>query len=441
MFRHLILCNFGAGSRVLVPPPAGFTWTPPFSVYRSGSVFDVGTFDVEDYTPTGKAYYVDAVNGNEANDGLTPGTALKRVRTALTKADIKICYIAPGVYPYYRVAGQAGGWDNYALQKSVAIRRYGAGKVILSLHEANTSWAISAGQTFTYESTRTTAITDVRDASLVDANDGGYRNLTVRASIALVEANAGSWYDDGSKIYIRTHDDRAPDSDIRPYMGSIGNGYIAGHATVDVICYLENIEFHGGQYCLRPTSIAGPRTPTVYLKNCSFKYSNAAGLLDYGGITYSDTCLAECNKSDGFSANSYNSAETFMAEINCIGRWNGYYNTQTTTNGSTAHNASRVIRVNGLYHHSKGPNIHDVQQVQSWNLGCTAYDSIAGLDPLQSALACGYNGVDITEMWFDHCKPTNTVALADLYTDDASISYLRAFAGTDFLGSGTRQAY
>lgn len=433
---------FALGQNVFVP--SGFGWTPPFPIYHAGHRFDTPGWEINSYAPTGQAYYV-ATDGDEANDGLTPATPFKRVRTALAKADIKECWIKAGIYPYYRSVGQCGGWDNYALAKSVAVRKYGTGSVILSLHEADLVWALSGGTVATYEAVRTTAITDVRDSSMSDVPYGGYKYLTKRASVALVDANPGSWYDDGAKIYIRTHDSRIPDAYILPFMGSIGNGYIIGHATVPVVVFIDGIEFHGGTYGLRPTAIAGvnpSRTPAVYLKDCAFRYSNGAGLLNWGAISYMQNCTAEYNNLDAIDYNSYNSSQALGAEIGCVARWNGVYSALNQINGSTLHDDSRIIRLMGQYYQNKGPNVHDVQTGQSWNLGCLAHDSLAAVAPLNCNFACGYNGVDATEMWLDSCTSYNAGAQADLYVDDVSTLYYRRLTAAGvFTGAGALRAY
>ena len=87
----------GAGSRTAAEAGlAGFTT-------RIDGVADDGVVNLGFHLPAGETagpvLYVDIVNGNDGNDGLSPSTALKTIKTALPKTSLgSIVNVAPGSY-------------------------------------------------------------------------------------------------------------------------------------------------------------------------------------------------------------------------------------------------------------------------------------------------------------------------------------------------------
>ena len=138
--------------RVLtIKPPTGRTWALPFQVMQIGQAITVTNFDISAYAPrapaAGVAYYV-STTGSDANSGLDAEHPLRKVSTALQKADVGEVHIAEGVYS--REAG--GSWTGTEVTRSVAV--YGHGKVILTGHQAGLSWAPDGTLTHTYKATR-----------------------------------------------------------------------------------------------------------------------------------------------------------------------------------------------------------------------------------------------------------------------------------------------
>jgi len=220
--------------------PVGFPWTPPFDIYRSGATFaPVSTFDITDLMPAAtKTYYV-TKTGSDAADGLTWETALRNVYTAVRKADVDRVYIGAGVYD------RVDGWQGQDLIRSCAV--IGVGDVTITCHQPSLSWALTAGQTYTYQVTRASAQWAF-DAGVLNTN-GEYTRYSLQSSIATVEANAGSFWISGTTVYIHTIDNRAPDANVL-VMLSVPTGDAIGNITV----YLENLKFYGGSYPFRHQS-------------------------------------------------------------------------------------------------------------------------------------------------------------------------------------------
>lgn len=377
-----------------IPFPSGWTWkNAPIKIQRYGkrikTNLDVASLKI---TGAGKTYYV-ATTGVNTNDGLSPATALRDIDEAIAKADAQTIYVKAGLYT--RALGTSS--QTYANKKFNVIG-YG-GSVIITTHDVLT-YALTEGQAHTYESART-LVGSVMDNATKDAY-GEPTLLVLRESIADVEANPGSWYHDGAKVYVHTHDSRSPDGNNRfPDIWAcliVNNISITGNSEV----YLENLSFYGGSV-LKLDSAAITDTPKVYGKNC--KFMNADSVTPFNGVNVNggalcifQNCVAAGNGYDGFNYHTQHSIIPYAIEINCVGRGNG---DGSADNGSTMHDGGKIIRINGEYHDNSGPNMIDVNAgTESWNLGCTAYHKITPLSTNNFAVG---QATGAAKMWLDSC--------------------------------------
>lgn len=347
----------------VIPKPAGLNWAPPFYFYQD---LTTGAFrasvDIGKLQKTGKTYYVSNSGSNTANDGLTPEKAFRTVAKALSMADADMILVQPGTYlrNYCQITG---------LNKEVTIKANG-GPVIFSMHDALT-WTVETGAA--YKAARS-GVGDVYDAAVLDEN-GDYTHYKKVASAAAVATTAGSWYADGTNVFVRTLDGRAPDDNIRVFL-NVKNAEVVGAAKV----HFEGITFEGGQSVLQITAESATKYPTVYGKNCKFKYGTLNNAVtSQGADTYFQNCEAAQGFRDGFNYHEYfRKCRSF--EIDCIGRHNGMDPADNTCNGSTSHDGSTVVRVNGQYYGNHGPNVVDVNGCHSWNIGVMAFESTASVD-------------------------------------------------------------
>lgn len=386
-----------------IKPPSNLGYTPPFKVYQDD--FGIYTdYTIEKYKNTGGTSYYVSNSGSDSNNGLTWATAFSSMSKALSMSDVGTVYVKFDVYDRNR------GLSAVTVNKNVNIIAVG-GKVIFSAHNTLT-WSLTAGQTNTYQAARST-VESVWDAKSVDAL-GDYKQLTKKTSIAEVEANAGSWYADSTTVYVHAHDNRIPDSFIRVYL-AVPNGLInSGTAKV----YLEGITFDGGIEPLKVTNGNATAMPTVYAKNCKFKYgSQSNGATIQGANSFFVGCEAARNNLDGFNYHIYNNLKAVPIEIDCIGRNNGY-TTQDNNNGTTTHDAITSVRVNGSYYGNKGPNVADVGGGKSWVVNSLGHTSMAIADVQNTNFQV--DGL----MWLDECKSYNS-PYDIATTTSASILYVK----------------
>lgn len=404
-------------SRIFTSVPNGFNWVPPISIATDGrgnfaTKTDVSSFQ---HMGSGKTYYVNITNGSDTNDGLTPSTALQKIKTAVAKSDVDIIMVATGVYD------RSNAFDGVKVQKNLSIKAMEDANVKITTHSPLT-WTLTSGKTNTYQASRSYAYATY-DSSIVDAN-GDYTKLTKVNSIDEVEATAGTWYTESNIVYVHTHDTRVPDSNIRVYLGSvIYNVNVDGAYTF----YAEGIDFEGGATgCVR-----GGENSKIYAKNCSFKYASGNGGTHITGaeIAIFQNCISAKNEADGFNYHLGTTIIPKFIEIDCVGRDNGY---DGNDNGSTSHDGVIGVRINGLYCNNFGPDVADVSTgTQTWNLGCVAFGSKANYNFQIS------NG----DAWYDSCIGYSAPTASLNISDNADAYVRNSKFESELISSGTKNSY
>lgn len=223
-------------------------------------------------------------------------------------------------------------------------------------------------------------------ALYVDATNGADTNAgTAAAPLKTIAAavTAGA-----NTIYLAAGTYTAPENGFSASVNLIGldsGVIISGGAafTGDINIYLEGIDFNGGSSACSLIVGASTETPQLCAYRCIFRGATSGnGLTIKGEATVRlFDCVAHSNYHDGY--NYHKNTEISPAsnapnvlEVNCEAYGNGDSNSSPTSdNGSTAHNYTQIIRVNGYYHHNHGGNIADNGNTKAWCLGCVATDS------------------------------------------------------------------
>ena len=433
------------GPQDVVPPPSGLGWTPSFAVIQTGpTTFTTNLEPSSLKLSTANTRYVDIATGSDANTGLVVGSPKKSIWSALNVGGNDTIYVKgsadpanPTVYHY------DWSWRAVPVQNTNVIvvsdfTTLAPGWAISSIgHKAGDSllgtWALTADVNgpHVYEATlATTPGGGVIDASAAPQASGAMAKLTNRASIALVEANPGSWYHDGTKLYVRTADSRAPDTALRPLKQAI-NGWL----NTAISIYVERLTFEGGnarafylQHGVQATFV-----------DCTFRNSqqNGCELNVSGAVTntthtvYLIRCKGLGNAGDGLGATALGSGEVIRwCEIDCEASGNSGGGSDE---GSSVHKAAgngnvSAIRVGGLYHANKTAGVADVGGMGTWMLGSRVYGEAQGVFIGNASTA-----------WIHGCVLTgNTTGLV---TDNASGTiYVSGTTYATTSGAGTEGA-
>lgn len=138
--------------------------------------------------------------------------------------------------------------------------------------------------------------------------------------------------------------------------------------------FCDNIHFKGGNNTVVVKLGAYDRVATFY--HCTFTDSIANnGLAIQGGLAYVIECEAYNNAFDGFNYHAYNSIMNHTIEVDCKSSGNGTINLTAadgqSSNATTSHDGSYIVRVNGEYSCCHGGIVAD-KDCYSANYGCSA---------------------------------------------------------------------
>lgn len=376
-----------------VPEPnAAFSFVPFYVVDDGDGTFSVlskvapfAAFNLESYAniTVNKTYYV-ATTGSDTSGTGAVDAPFRTITKAVGMADVDKIYIAAGHY-YFQQSTM--NWNPTRSMKLI-----GVGDVYIT-GGLNAFIGTFSKVDSHYEASYTSAapIAAVLDKSIIDGN-GNFTKYTLKASIAEVDAAAGSYFYDtaADKVYVRATDDRAPDADIF-YL--YGTSFLTLTGT-NVTLYFENLNILTGGV----TSVAGTGNK-LYIKDCLFDCvagGNAIGLsLGSGEAILQNTTITRSGD-DGIRGGGN------VVQIDCTIHHAGV--------GSTAGNASSChagypIIVNGHYSYSLGRPIHDIGLGKAWYLGVHAHH--AGTSTYPNFMVGGL-GSDYFETWCDQCVSSDS---------------------------------
>lgn len=354
--RHGLFAALQTGAQ-LVAPPAGFTWTLPFSIYRGGIGAFTTNLNLQTYAgiTVSKTYYVNSATGNDGNTGLSWAQAFKTLNQVETQGDADRVYIANGSY-FLKT-------QRPKFTRSMEL--IGVGTVTITSDVADTTAAFSLVDSH-YVATISEYIAQGRDETNLDSFGCPIR-LTSKDTIAEVDAAANSIYVDwtGRKVYVRLFDSRVPDASLKLYDSVSFN-----HNSDGITLYIENITFKPGA-TFGTTSAAGGTK--AYCKNCTFSYLSIAGTEE---VILQNCTVYGWALTDNINIGAASTINPQVAEIDCL-----IYNAGAgaTNQCSTGHQASKIVRVNGKYHDCGGQCVADVDDCEVWMLGSELYNSTTGI--------------------------------------------------------------
>lgn len=372
-----------------IPTPDGFKWTNhPLEnhLFRTEAGISCD-LDVASFRPTGKTYWVDP-NGSDSNSGEDADHPLQLIKTAMNKPDAEVVVLKDGYYNYGRTPQHL---NNYS--KSIAVVAAEGAHPVIGSDEGVPTYTKTDGYTYVYEAAQ-------RSCCVYDLmNSIAYLPVT---TIAEVEATPGSYYSTGTPsnvTYLHMLNGSEPTYSTVRICKTYDVFRITASGAITV--YIEGLTICGGGYGgFRVTADGTGARPKVYAKNCKFygSFVNSALYME-GCESIIQNCEAACAVDDGFGYHAKN-IEPRAIEINCEGHHNGVEG--GTDNGSTMHDGGCIIRVNGKYHHNRGPNVADVHNTTaSWNLGCNAWSSAITGENTQNSDFVASDG--LVNMWLDYC--------------------------------------
>jgi len=417
---------------VIVPVPTAFAarWTPSFNVLQQGRAYSTNLNFSTLIPAVTVTYYVDPIGGSDSNSGLTRSLPLLNLGTALAKSDVDQVRIINLTRDFVSQINTAS-WNNRVMTRSVSvinesnIYRYISGAPVSA---AALSWSVNGTYSNVYQATRSGVnnIIDCAQKTYPSYTNQSGNLVTISnaipayglglkakvASLAACAAQAGSWYTDGTTIYVRPFDDRNLTQTVNnrtiTYSGAQNNG--RGPTANGINCYIEGIDFVGGT----TTFFCSPSTATfanqMAFKNCSFQHSTTGNAFAMQGkiSAYSTGCACYYGYADGFNYHSFEQNGTntpnqcYWLEQNSVSWNNGTTGSAgASDNASTTHDYTAGIRVNNIYCNSDDRPMADTDHSMTWNLGTFVGSAInqasGGTD---ANIACLVSATQ----WLDGCS-------------------------------------
>ncbi|MEK4131980.1 hypothetical protein NYE67_20410 [Solibacillus sp. FSL W8-0474] len=366
------LRNYVRFGRLTLPPD--FFHNIDFMLYRDMDGKMKHNFDVNRITFDYTKFYVSA-SGKAANDGMTEATPWQTLNYAIDQIEANPAVTSAEITVLSNLSRSMAQINSKTLTKNYIIKGKNE-NTILSTAEPNLTWTADGTS---FKATRSTVSGVFDNKYKVEFGlPTRYERKIIKAEC---DAQKGSWYTDGSSIWVNTLDGRIPDTDIFPCLNVTLWKGILGADKKFIVRNIVGLNGSAGQaFNIYSTGNIGQ----LILDNVKIlnTQANTENSIEIKGIKYSwlfNVITAYAGR-DG--VNYHTSVvdagmSAFVFEYNCVAFENGLTDTVNFNNNcSTAHDGMRVLRIGTIGYKSKGPVIADVNGCYSILIDCVAHDSV-----------------------------------------------------------------
>lgn len=395
----------GGGGRVRLATPDGLDWPDmPLRIYSDGST----SFSKADWEINAEVDIWVSTTGNDTTGTGSIGAPYATIKKALTEAGLKAetsinIFVWAGEYPYNQ------HFSNTAVNKN--INAIAVGGRVTCTNKFPLASSVLDG-TGCYRFTRS-GIQDVRDWRYPVTWPNGEQTPMLLAQVselALCQALPGTWYTNGTSVWVHLMDGRVPDAGPG---GDVGLLYGAPSLlmTHNRRMFLDGFDFESANTSVIKVQPAAGAAGVERLvtHDCSIRFQRVAGSNSVQmhslqlGINYNlRSYEAEGDAYNYSTVNLSNSPSTKAIEIGCHAYKCGRPATHGgIINGSTNHGDGRVIRVGGVYRDTYGPVCADINTSRNWYVGCDMQGSLMDDDSSQDA---AMQTLNTARSWLDRCK-------------------------------------
>ena len=413
-------------------PPAALTLIPNrlkgLTAWKKGGACgcSYAASDIINTAAITNTYYVDVARADNSGNGLTWATAKKGIRSAIDAAN------ASGLPS--RIVVKAGTYSRNngftpsgtGITTAVPLYVYSVYGRVLTGNFDELTYTKTGGQNYVWQTARS-LVNSAYNPQL----DRSYKGV---ASIALCDAEAGTFFTDNTTLYVHAHTSgQVSAQNCLPSLNANGTIFIGNN---DVL--IQGFDFVGGM--AGAVSFSGGTTNAYVLDDCkitraiggTFASRTAQnGVVVLGcGVFAAFNSEASLNSNDGFNIHEDgNSIKPFSLTVNCSGFDNGTLPTSVSNNGLTVHDGCHAVDIGGTWLGSVGTNAGHINDgTVVWHFGTTAGrsdgDVINGGTVTWGAFGAWAGACTL---YLDGC--TDTGSSIGVYASGGGAAYLRNHTG------------
>lgn len=389
----------GEGGNVEIPPelkmqgltrfgkislPSDFKHNLDFDLWRDASGNVVHNFNMDDRIKGFKEYFV-SDSGSSANDGLTSAKPRANL-TQLIKdieADVSVTSAKINILGGVLTKDNAVVQTSTLITKDIAIINGEPSKpCYVGTINKGTAWTLHEGTT--YKATRSVTST-LFDTAVPSEFNLPFKMKKVNSIVECTNTK-GSWFTDGTSVYVNRINGSVPDISVMVCLDSPAWLF---RFNADCNIYLKGITMLSGSTA-EPLNFSAVTTSKgkAYLSNVAVANSmgSANGISSTGVKSiWSFNCIIKDPARDGYNYHNIIDRDTFAFEYNCIAFNCGMGNSEGNNNATTGHEGIRLLRVGTKGWNTTGPVCADVNGCYSIVIDCSMMDSTRTADPTKTA--------------------------------------------------------
>ena len=358
--------------------PSDFNHNINFDLWRDidGSIRH--NHDIENELVAEEIYYV-SENGRSQNDGLSPENPVNAMSVAVDLIQANDSITTGKIIILGGYLSRALGALVRPITKNIIIEPEKDVETIVGTYERNLTWQLHSGNI--YKSAITSSNFAVYDRKFREDFNLPTKYKKVN-SISECGAVPGSFYSDGTSIYVHRIDGSSIDNN--ELHVCINAGFYTIDIVEDVKLIVKDLTILNARVN-EPFDIKGLDgvKGNFICKNVnlysSFNGSNGFKFNNLKSV-WMFNCLAKDIDSDAFNYHATEndlSKPSFVFEYNCVAINAGVENLASgTSNATTAHDEMHILRVGSIGQNTRGPVLADVNGCYSINYDCTMNNSL-----------------------------------------------------------------
>ena len=380
----------------------------------------------------GATFYVNIATGNDANSGLTSGTAFQSIWKAVSAANTagvptKVI-IAPGVYP--RTNSFGGG-----VGASVDIAFIASGGTVVS---GTFDQYANPSTDATYANCYSWTVANVARVFDISTNPGvGYREMLKVGSREICNSTPGSWHHTGSTLYVhRAGVGAVTNANTRVYRPSSNCFLCTNRVSIYFggIITSDRFILEGGQQgCISyNVSSALSGVQSIVAKNVTLiapgDYSVATTAVclrinSLNGLAAFFNVAAFGAMTDGINVHNdaNDQAEVRVLTVNCYGRDFGRAG-NTSCNAYTLHEDVSAVDVCGDYAEAHGGCVRNIGTSTLWMVGTNVGADLGDGVTIPAGVMADVNA----KIWADGVENTQPANALSWYSSSGAFVYRRA---------------